>query len=122
MTTPQASADPPQSTSTKTVRILRPCSPSLSSMTTPQASADPPQSTSTKTVRVAKSWLQRVCYRYWTIEKAGGFRTSHPGSPDSVQDMEQRCRRGPPDAMVTGLEVFPCNDDPGTGFERKRTV
>ncbi|KAL5740836.1 hypothetical protein ACOSQ2_030016 [Xanthoceras sorbifolium] len=117
--------------------LIRPCSPSLSSMTTPQASADPPQSTSTKTVRVViKGRVQGVFYRNWTIENAtqlglkgwvrnrrdGSVEALFSGSPDSVQDMEQRCCRGPPDAMVTGLEVFPCNDDPGTGFERNRTV
>ncbi|GKV48419.1 hypothetical protein SLEP1_g55235 [Rubroshorea leprosula] len=39
------------------------------------------------------------------------------GSPDAaVQETEQRYSRGPPDAMVIGLEVFPSNDDPGTGL------
>jgi acylphosphatase len=46
------------------------------------------------------------------------------GSPNAVQEMEQRCRRGPRDAVVTGLEVFPGDDDvdPRTGFQRKPTV
>ncbi|TXG58463.1 hypothetical protein EZV62_016292 [Acer yangbiense] len=121
--------------------LLTPRSPSLrhslSSMTTPQASADPPQSTSTKTVRVViKGRVQGVFYRNWTIENAtqlglkgwvrnrrdGSVEALFSGNPDSVQDMEQRCRRGPRDAMVTGLEVFPCNDDPGTGFMSKQTA
>ncbi|KAG6769781.1 hypothetical protein POTOM_025443 [Populus tomentosa] len=60
----------------------------------------------TKTVRVMiKGRVQGVFYRNWT-----------------VGEMEQRCRRGPPDAMVTGFQVFPSTDDPGTGFQRKATV
>lgn len=52
----------------------------------------------------------------------GSVEALFSGTPDAVQEMEQRCRRGPPDALVTALEVFPSNDDPGTGFERKSTV
>ncbi|KAE8717244.1 Acylphosphatase [Hibiscus syriacus] len=52
----------------------------------------------------------------------GSVEALFSGNPDSVQEMEQWCRRGPPAAMVTGLEVFPSSDDPGTGFERKQTV
>ncbi|KAJ9181544.1 hypothetical protein P3X46_009665 [Hevea brasiliensis] len=111
----------------------------LSSMTTPpQANSDPPQSTSSKkTVRaVIKGRVQGVFYRDWTVENAtqlglkGWVRNRRDGSveallsgdSDKVQEMEQRCRRGPPDAMVTGFQVFPCDDDPGTGFQRKPTV
>ncbi|KAJ6993344.1 acylphosphatase-like isoform X1 [Populus alba x Populus x berolinensis] len=78
----------------------------------------PPQSLSTKTVMkddkkevgffvrvMIKGRVQGVFFRNWT-----------------VQEMEQRCRRGPPDAMVTGFQVFPSTDDPGTGFQRKATV
>ncbi|GMY39453.1 acylphosphatase [Fagus crenata] len=41
------------------------------------------------------------------------------GNSDVVQEMEQRCGRGPPDAVVIGLEIFPSSDDTGSGFERK---
>ncbi|KAG8374219.1 hypothetical protein BUALT_Bualt11G0108300 [Buddleja alternifolia] len=72
----------------------------------------------------------------WTIENAkelglkgwvrnrwdGSVEALFSGSPEKVQDMEQRCRRGPPDAMVTALQVFPSTEDPGTVFERKPTV
>ncbi|XP_022745034.1 uncharacterized protein LOC111295687 isoform X2 [Durio zibethinus] len=85
---------------------------------------------------VIKGRVQGVFYRNWTIENAtqlglkgwvrnrrdGSVEALFSGSPESVQEMEQRCRRGPPAAMVTGLQVFPSNDDPGTGFERKSTV
>ena len=85
---------------------------------------------------VIKGRVQDVFFRNWTIENAtqlhlkgwvrnrrdGSVEALFSGSPDSVQEMEQRCRRGPPTAMVTGLQVFPSNDDPGTEFERKPTV
>ncbi|KAL2479726.1 protein argonaute 4-like [Abeliophyllum distichum] len=35
-------------------------------------------------------------------------------SRQKPQEMEQQCRRVPPDAMVTSLEVFPSTDDPAT--------
>ncbi|XP_019443074.1 PREDICTED: uncharacterized protein LOC109347598 [Lupinus angustifolius] len=115
--------------------FLRPCSSSLprplSSMTTPQ------DSSSTKTERVMiMGRVQGVFYRNWTVDNAkqlglkgwvrnrrdGSVEALFSGSPDVVQEMVQRCRHGPPEAIVTGLEVFPSNDDPGTGFERKQTV
>ncbi|KAL3716976.1 hypothetical protein ACJRO7_008540 [Eucalyptus globulus] len=101
----------------------------------------PPQPTSdsspSKTVRtVIKGRVQGVFYRNWTIENAtqlglkGWVRNRRDGSVEAlfsgkaelVEEMQQRCRRGPPDAVVTGLEVFPTTDDPGTGFERRPTV
>ncbi|KAL6336469.1 hypothetical protein AAG906_018424 [Vitis piasezkii] len=115
---------------------LHPLSSFISSMTT-RASSNPPPSNPTKTVRVVvKGRVQGVFYRNWTIENAtqlglkgwvrnrrdGSVEALFSGTPDSVQEMEQRCRRGPPDAMVTGFEVVPCSDDPGTGFQRKPTV
>ncbi|OIT00690.1 PREDICTED: uncharacterized protein LOC109229140 [Nicotiana attenuata] len=89
-----------------------------------------------KTVRaVIKGRVQGVFYRDWTVENAkelglkgwvrnrrdGSVEALFSGSPEKVQEMEQRCRRGPPAAIVTGLDVFPCDDDPGTGFERRQT-
>ncbi|KAK2454967.1 acylphosphatase family [Trifolium repens] len=96
-------------------------------------------SSSTKTERVViKGRVQGVFYRNWTVDNArelglkgwvrnrrdGSVEAVFSGSPDAVQEMEQRCRRGPRDAVVTGLEVFPGDDDvdPGTGFQRKPTV
>lgn len=85
-----------------------------------------------------KGRVQGVWYRNWTVENArelglkgwvrnrrdGAVEALFSGSVEAVQEMERRCRRGPPDAAVTGLEVFPCgdDDDPGTGFQRKPTV
>ncbi|GMY14798.1 kinesin-related protein 12-like isoform X1 [Fagus crenata] len=109
----------------------------LTLMTTPQAAAPDSTQPSTKTVRVViKGRVQGVFYRNWTVENAtqlglkgwvrnrrdGSVEALFSGNSDVVQEMEQRCRRGPPDAMVTGLEVFPSSDDPGSGFECKRTT
>ncbi|CAN6581002.1 unnamed protein product [Malus baccata var. baccata] len=123
--------------------LLGPCPPplrhSLPLMTTSQAAAsDSSQSSSSaKTVRlVIKGRVQGVFYRDWTVGNAtelglkgwvrnrrdGSVETLLSGNPDAVKEMEQRCRRGPPSAVVTGLEVFPSTEDPGTGFERKQTV
>ncbi|XP_019167756.1 PREDICTED: uncharacterized protein LOC109163465 [Ipomoea nil] len=99
----------------------------------PHSSSSP----NTKTVRaVIKGRVQGVFYRDWTVENAkelglkgwvrnrrdGTVEALFSGSPEKVEEMEQRCRRGPPSAMVTGLDVFPCNDDPGAGFERRSTA
>ncbi|KAL3839692.1 hypothetical protein ACJIZ3_024283 [Penstemon smallii] len=111
--------------------IFSPMSASLNTDATPP----PPAS---KTVRVViKGRVQGVFFRDWTVENAkelglkgwvrnrrdGSVEALFSGSPQKVDDMEQRCRRGPPDAMVTALQVFPStDDDPGTLFERKPTV
>ncbi|GAA0164301.1 hypothetical protein Leryth_000911 [Lithospermum erythrorhizon] len=85
---------------------------------------------------VIKGRVQGVFYRNWTIENAtqlglkgwvrnrrdGSVEALFSGPPEKVQEMEQRCRRGPPDAMVTGFEVVPSDEDPGTGFERRQTA
>ncbi|XP_059463453.1 uncharacterized protein LOC132192204 [Corylus avellana] len=106
-------------------------------MTTPKAAAHDSTQPSTKTVRVViKGQVQGVFYRNWTVENAtqlglkgwvrnkrdGTVEALFSGSPDVVQEMEQRCRRGPPAAVVTGLEVSPSSVDPGSRFERKQTV
>ncbi|XP_057983616.1 uncharacterized protein LOC131168305 [Malania oleifera] len=96
-----------------------------------------PQLSSTRTVRVAiRGRVQGVFYRDWTVENATGLGLNgwvrnrrdlsvealFSGSPDKVDEMVQRCRRGPPAAKVTDLEVFTSGDNPGPGFERKPTV
>ncbi|XVE61671.1 hypothetical protein DITRI_Ditri06bG0058700 [Diplodiscus trichospermus] len=106
-------------------------------MATPQAANDSSQSSQTKTVLVViKGRVQGVFYRSWTIENAiqlclkawvrnrrdWSVEALFYGSLDSVLEMEQRCCRGPPAAMVTGIQVFLSSDCPGTGFERKPTV
>lgn len=89
---------------------------------------------------MVKGRVQGVFYRNWTVDNAnelglkgwvrnrrdGSVEALFSGSFDAVKEMEQRCRRGPSEAVVTGLEVFPCGDedDPGAdaGFQRKPTV
>lgn len=85
---------------------------------------------------VIKGRVQGVWYRNWTVDNAtelglkgwvrnrrdGSVEALFSGSPDAVQEMEQRCRRGPPDAAVTGIDVFLSDEDPGTGFQRKQTA
>ncbi|CAK9182613.1 unnamed protein product [Ilex paraguariensis] len=116
--------------------LHQPCTPALRPHMSSLAS--PPDSTDrTKTVRIViKGTVQGVFYRNWTVDNAtelglkgwvrnrrdGSVEALISGTPEKVQEMEQRCRRGPPAAMVTGLEVFPSDEDPGTGFERTRTV
>ncbi|KAI3447565.1 hypothetical protein Pfo_004230 [Paulownia fortunei] len=117
-------------------RRLHPLFSLMSSLTSSQ-DTDNPTSPAAKTARVViKGRVQGVFYRNWTVDNAkelglkgwvrnrrdGSVEALFSGSPEKVQEMEQRCRRGPPDAMVTGLQVFPCADDPGTTFERKPTV
>lgn len=105
-----------------------------------QSYSDGPNPTpqdSIKTVRcVIKGRVQGVFYRNWTIDNAnqldlkGWVRNRRDGSVEAlfsgkaevVDEMLQRCRRGPPDAMVTALEAIPCNEDPGVHFDRRPTV
>ncbi|KAB1223654.1 Acylphosphatase [Morella rubra] len=121
--------------------LRRPRSPpfrhSLPLMTSSHAAATDSTQPSSKTVRVViKGRVQGVFYRNWTKENAtqlglkgwvrnkrdGSVEALFSGNPDAVQEMEQRCCRGPPEAVVTGLKVFPSSDDPGSGFECKPTV
>ncbi|KAK4769511.1 hypothetical protein SAY86_027661 [Trapa natans] len=107
-------------------------------LTMASAASDSSQpSPSTKTVRVTiKGRVQGVFYRDWTVENAsklglngwvrnrrgGSVEALFSGKPDLVDEMVQRCRLGPPQAIVTALQVSPCNDDPGSGFLRKLTA
>ncbi|WVY96400.1 hypothetical protein V8G54_028551 [Vigna mungo] len=121
----------PRNNASRIFHFRSPLMRSISAMTTQQGSS------STKTERVViKGRVQGVFYRNWTIENAtqlglkgwvrnrkdGSVEALFSGSVDAVQEMEQRCRRGPPDALVTGLQVFPSDDDPGNGFHRKPTL
>ncbi|KAI3522842.1 hypothetical protein L1887_00894 [Cichorium endivia] len=123
-------------------RLFRPNSPLLRphplNMSS-QASPNPPTNSSvpSKTVRVVvKGRVQGVCYRDWTVQNAtelglkgwvrnrgdGSVEALFSGDADKVGEMQERCRRGPPSAVVTKLDVNPSTDDPGTGFERRPTV
>ncbi|VFQ78952.1 unnamed protein product [Cuscuta campestris] len=103
------------------------------------ASASPPSSDITTIRAVIKGRVQGVFYRDWTVENAkelglkgwvrnrrdGMVEALFSGSREKVLEMKERCRRGPPDAAVTGIDVLsPRSDDPaGVGeFERRPTV
>ncbi|XP_076915838.1 uncharacterized protein LOC143575318 [Bidens hawaiensis] len=102
-----------------------------------QSSSVHSSSTPIKTVNVIiKGTVQGVFYRDWTVQNAtelglkgwvrnrrdGSVEALFSGSADKVGEMQERCRRGPPSAMVTSLNVNPSTEDPGTGFERRPTV
>ncbi|WVZ09877.1 hypothetical protein V8G54_014407 [Vigna mungo] len=74
-------------------------------MTTQQGSS------STKTVRSDELNLN-YCYMPSALGLKGWVRNRKDGSVDAVQEMEQRCQRGPPDVLVTGIQGFPSDDDP----------
>ncbi|KAL9278293.1 putative acylphosphatase [Arabidopsis thaliana] len=112
-------------------------SPPVSSMTTQAESGSSQRSDSSKTVRVViKGRVQGVCYRNWTVENAeqlglkgwvrnrkdGSVEALFSGPPEAVDEMHQRCRRGPPAAMVTGLEASPSTEESGSSFEYRSTV
>nr|GEU95573.1 acylphosphatase-like isoform X1 [Tanacetum cinerariifolium] len=99
--------------------------------------SDSSSSTPIKTVRVnIKGRVQGVFYRDWTVQNAtelglkgwvrnrrdGSVEALFSGSAEKVGEMQERCRRGPPSAMVTGLDVNPSTEDPGIGFERRSTA
>ncbi|KAK9079383.1 hypothetical protein SSX86_001054 [Deinandra increscens subsp. villosa] len=115
--------------------LLRPHPLKMSSQ--PSPAPPPDSSTPIKTVKVViKGRVQGVFYRDWTVENAtelglkgwvrnrrdGSVEALFSGRDDKVGEMQERCRRGPPSAMVTGLHVDPVTEDPGSGFERLPTV
>ncbi|KAF2610603.1 hypothetical protein F2Q70_00007059 [Brassica cretica] len=94
-------------------------SPPRSSMSSQAESGAPQQSDSSKTVRmVIKGRVQGVCYRNWTVENAdqlglkgwvrnrrdGSVEALFSGPTEAVEEMQQRCRRGPPAAMSIGVK------------------
>lgn len=94
-------------------------------------------SSSINTVRVnIKGRVQGVFYRDWTVQNAtelglkgwvrnrrdGSVEALFSGRAEKVAEMQERCRRGPPSALVTGLDVNPSTEDPGIGFERRPTA
>lgn len=117
--------------------LLRPRTPSISSpMSSLTADSNPHPNSVTQCRVVIKGRVQGVFYRDWTVQNAtelglsgwvrnrrdGSVEALFSGPSDKVQEMQQRCRRGPPAAVVTGLEVVHSNGNPGSGFERRPTV
>ncbi|KAL7595636.1 hypothetical protein Lser_V15G28334 [Lactuca serriola] len=100
-----------------------------------QASPDPPSDSTVpiKTVKVVASGrVQRVHYRDWTVQNAtelglkgwvknrgdGSVEILLSGEADKVDEMQERCRTGPPLCVVTKFQSFPSTEDPGIGFQR----
>lgn len=88
-------------------------------------------------VRVeVKGVVQGVFFRDWTVENAtqlgvngwvrnrrdGSVEALFSGESDKVDEMQQRCRRGPQHAVVTSFQSFPSSDQPGSGFQRRPTI
>ncbi|XP_042502813.1 acylphosphatase-like [Macadamia integrifolia] len=97
----------------------------------------PPPSNPTKMEKaIIKGRVQGVFYMNWTLENVkqlglkgwmrnrrdGSVEALFSGDPDSVNEMEQRCRCGHPDSMVNSLQVFLSDEVPGPGFDRRQTV
>jgi acylphosphatase len=87
----------------------------------------------TRAVRLRiKGRVQGVGYRDWAIDQAealgldGWVRNLRSGEvealvsgPDAAVDrMIEACRRGPPIARVTDIEITPAAPPPGSGFHR----
>lgn len=82
--------------------------------------------------------VQGVGYRDWTVEQAqalgvaGWVRNRRDGSveilaagePEALDELERRCRRGPPAARVAAVEreEAATGDVPAGGFERRATA
>ncbi|GLJ14491.1 hypothetical protein SUGI_0234320 [Cryptomeria japonica] len=93
-------------------------------------------SASAKSVNVrVKGVVQGVFYRKWTTENAqqlglkgwvrnrrdGTVEALFSGDTKSVDDMLERCKRGPPAAIVTGVDVNPSQETVGETFDMKPT-
>uniref|UniRef100_A0A0C9RL93 acylphosphatase n=1 Tax=Wollemia nobilis TaxID=56998 RepID=A0A0C9RL93_9CONI len=89
-----------------------------------------------KTVNVrVKGVVQGVFYRKFTAENAqqlglkgwvrnrrdGTVEAVFSGDTKSVDDMLERCKRGPPAAVVTAVNVNPTEEPVGETFELKPT-
>lgn len=80
--------------------------------------------------------VQGVSYRWWTVGEAtqrgldGWVRNRRDGSVEalisgpaaSVDDMIEACRRGPPPARVSAIEILPEEGGAESGFRQLPTV
>ena len=80
--------------------------------------------------------VQGVWYRGWTVAEAtrrgldgwvrnlsdGSVEAVFSGSAADVEAMVEACRRGPPAAAVTALEVEPVAPPDGAGFRQLPTA
>lgn len=90
-----------------------------------------------KTVHVLiKGRVQGVWYRGWTVQQAsarglmgwvrnltdGRVEAVFSGPPAAVDAMIESCRRGPPGARVTGLDMGPSTELGFHGFHQRPTA
>ena len=80
--------------------------------------------------------VQGVFYRGWTVETArklgldGWVRNRRDGSvevlvrgtAEAIDDLIERCRKGPPAAHVGRVDVEEADEQVGPGFESRSTV
>ena len=85
---------------------------------------------------VVTGLVQGVWYRAWAVENATGLglrgwvRNRRDGTVEALligprtalDQMAERCRRGPPKAEVTAVERSPAEDDGSAGFEQRSTA
>jgi acylphosphatase len=83
---------------------------------------------------IIKGRVQGVGYRWWARDEAvslglegwvrnlgdGSVELLAIGSEDAVRRLIEACRRGPPAAVVTGVESFATEDDGSVGFTGRR--
>jgi acylphosphatase len=85
---------------------------------------------------IIRGRVQGVGYRWWAVETARGLgldgwvRNRRDGSVEllavgletATEQLVQACRRGPPAAAVTALELAPADDDRAQGFHDRPTI
>ncbi|MEG6509775.1 acylphosphatase [Methyloligella sp. 2.7D] len=78
-----------------------------------------------------KGRVQGVYYRVWAKENAeglsldgwarnlqdGSVEAVFSGAPEAVSEMLERCKEGPPDAMVREVEIVAEGGAPPSGFQ-----
>jgi acylphosphatase len=79
--------------------------------------------------------VQGVFFRGWTVERAnslglggwvrnrrdGSVEILASGSGEAIEALIEHCRRGPPAAVVTDLEVTDAEEPVPNGFEQRPT-
>lgn len=91
--------------------------------------------TASKNIRI-HGHVQGVYYRAWAVETArslklsGWVRNRKDGSveilamgpEENISELVNACRKGPPAAQVTGVDVTDAEPEKVTGFVKRETV
>jgi acylphosphatase len=84
---------------------------------------------------VVSGRVQGVFYRNWTVAEAralglsgwvrnlltGDVEILAQGPEEAIAALVERCRSGPPDARVAGVDVEEAAEEPLSGFEKRPT-